>query len=117
VLLLAGGVGITPLRALFETLPGQVTLVYRARRADDLALHGELDAIAARRQAIVHFVVDEPARYSSPLTAQALAVLVPDLAAHDVFLCGPPGMTAAAIHALREAGVPARRIHHESFEF
>lgn len=117
VLLLAGGVGITPLRALFETLPGQVTLVYRARAADGLVLRDELDAIAARRRATVHYVVDEPAGYSSPLTARGLSALVPDLAAHDVYLCGPPGMARAAIAALRAAGVPARRIHHESFAF
>ncbi|HET6358057.1 ferredoxin reductase family protein [Streptomyces sp.] len=117
VLLLAGGVGITPLRTLFETLPGHVTLVYRARRPADLALRGELDAIAARRRATVQYVVDEPAACSSPLTARALSTLVPDLAAHDVYLCGPPGMAQAAIQALREAGVPARRIHHESFAF
>ncbi|MFE2476076.1 ferric reductase-like transmembrane domain-containing protein [Streptomyces sp. NPDC059389] len=117
VLLLAGGVGITPLRTLFETLPGHVTLVYRARRPEDLALRGELDAIAAHRRATVHYVVDEPAAYSSPLTAQGLTALVPDLAAHDVYLCGPPGMTQSAVRALREAGVPARRIHHESFAF
>ncbi|MFE2166578.1 ferric reductase-like transmembrane domain-containing protein [Streptomyces sp. NPDC059447] len=117
VLLLAGGVGITPLRTLFETLPGQVTLVYRARRPEDLALRGELDAIATHRRATVHYVVDEPAACSSPLTATALTALVPDLAAHDVYLCGPPGMASAATGALREAGVPARRIHHESFTF
>ncbi|MFD4758044.1 ferric reductase-like transmembrane domain-containing protein [Streptomyces sp. NPDC058439] len=117
VLLLAGGVGITPLRTLFETLPGQVTLVYRARRTDDLALRGEIDAIAAHRRATVHYVVDEPAGYSSRLTARGLTALVPDLAAHDVYLCGPPGMTQAAIQALRDAGVPARSIHHESFAF
>ncbi|GAA1376199.1 ferredoxin reductase family protein [Streptomyces beijiangensis] len=116
-LLLAGGVGITPLRTLFETLPGQVTLIYRARRADDLVLRGEIDTIAARRRAPVHYIVDEPAGHSSPLTARALTDLVPDLAAHDVYLCGPPGMAEAAFRALREAGVPARRIHHESFAF
>ncbi|MFE9817009.1 ferric reductase-like transmembrane domain-containing protein [Streptomyces sp. NBC_00236] len=117
VLLLAGGVGITPLRSLFETLPGQVTLVYRARRPDDLALRGEIDAIAARRQAAVHYLVDEPAERPSPLTAAGLSALVPDLASHDVYVCGPPGMTQTAKIALREAGVPARRIHHESFAF
>ncbi|MFI7341294.1 ferric reductase-like transmembrane domain-containing protein [Streptomyces sp. NPDC050085] len=117
VLLLAGGVGITPLRTLFETLPGPVTLVYRVRRVEDLALRAEIDAIAAHRRATVHYVVDEPARYSSPLTAQGLRSLVPDVAAHDVYLCGPPGMAQAATRALREAGVPARRIHHESFAF
>jgi ferredoxin-NADP reductase len=94
-----------------------VTLIYRARRSEDLALRGELDAIAEARGATVHYVVDEPVEYSSPLTARALGALVPDLAGHDVFLCGPPGMAQAAIRALRRAGVPRRRIHHESFEF
>jgi predicted ferric reductase len=117
VLLLAGGVGITPLRSLFETLPGEVTLVYRARSLDDLALRREIDAIAARRRASIHYVVDEPAERHSPLSARALSTLVPDLAAHEVYLCGPPGMSHAAIRALRDAGVPMRRIHHESFAF
>lgn len=117
ILLLAGGVGITPLRALFETLPGEVTLLYRARRPEDLALRAELDAIAATRGAVVHYVAGEPAAGRSPLTARALSALVPDLAAHEVYLCGPPGMTDTATGALRAAGVPRRHIHHESFEF
>ncbi|MFE3883040.1 ferric reductase-like transmembrane domain-containing protein [Streptomyces lydicus] len=117
VLLLAGGVGITPLRALFETLPGEVTLLYRARRPEDLALRAELDAIAAARGAAVHYSVGEPDGHATPLTARALKSLIPDLAAHDVYLCGPPGMTSAAWRALRGAGVPRHRIHHESFEF
>ncbi|WP_405944213.1 ferric reductase-like transmembrane domain-containing protein [Streptomyces sp. NBC_00932] len=117
VLLLGAGVGITPLRTLFETLPGRVTLVYLARRAEDLALRSELDAIAAHRHSVVHYVVDEPAHLSVPLTAEALARLVPGLAEHDVYLCGPPGMTETAVRSLREAGVPGRRIHHESFAF
>jgi ferredoxin-NADP reductase len=120
VLLLAGGVGITPLRALFETIParpGDLTLVYLARRPEDLALRGELDAIAAARGARVHYSVDTPAEYSLPLTGAALGSVVPDLREHDVYLCGPPGMAAAAHLALRAAKVPRRRIHHESFEF
>ncbi|MEV5505484.1 ferredoxin reductase family protein [Streptomyces orinoci] len=116
-LLLGGGVGITPLRALFETLPGEVTLLYRARRAEDLALRGELEAIAAARGARVHYAVDGPAGQAVPLTARSLQRLVPDLAEHEVYLCGPPGMTEAALRALRRAGVPGRRIHHESFAF
>jgi ferredoxin-NADP reductase len=120
VLLLAGGVGITPLRALFETIParpGDLTLVYLARRPEDLALRGELDAIAAARGARVHYSVDTPAKYALPLTAEALGSVVPDVREHDVYLCGPPGMAAAAQRALRAAKVPRRQIHHESFEF
>ncbi|WP_326623138.1 ferric reductase-like transmembrane domain-containing protein [Streptomyces decoyicus] len=117
VLLLGGGVGITPLRPLFETLPGEVTLVYFARRAEDLALRNELEDIAAARGAQVHYALGEGAGNSLPLTADALCDLIPDLASHDVYLCGPPGMTEAAKSALRGAGVPRRRIHHESFAF
>ncbi|WP_327687227.1 ferredoxin reductase family protein [Streptomyces sp. NBC_00467] len=117
VLLLAGGVGITPLRTLFETLPGEVTLVYYARSAEDLALGAELDEIAAVRGATVHCVLGGPHGSSVPLTAEALSELVPGLPAHDVYLCGPPGMTATAKSALREAGVPWHRLHHESFAF
>ncbi|MGQ4360359.1 hypothetical protein ACN6LD_000901 [Streptomyces sp. SAS_272] len=40
----------------------------------------------------------------------------PDLDAHDVYLCGPRGFTQDLYEALRAAGVPAHRIHHESFE-
>ncbi|CAM5644896.1 MULTISPECIES: ferredoxin reductase family protein [Streptomyces] len=116
-LLLAGGVGITPLLALFETLPGDVTLLYRAHRPQDLALRHEIDAIAVRRGATVHYVVDEPAGHASPVTAGALTALVPDIAERDVYVCGPPGMTSAAIPALRRAKVARRRIHHESFAF
>ncbi|MGI5326079.1 ferredoxin reductase family protein [Actinomadura nitritigenes] len=116
-LLLAGGVGITPLRTLFETLPGDVVLLYRARRPEDLALRGELDAIAAARGARVHYFVSEPAGYSLPLNGRALRDLVPDIRHRDVYVCGPPGMTDAAFTALKQAGVRRRHIRNESFEF
>ncbi|MEU9096806.1 ferredoxin reductase family protein [Streptomyces sp. NPDC048361] len=116
-LLLGGGVGITPLRALLETLPGDITLIYRARRPEDLALRGELDAVAAARGARVLYSVDEPATHCMPLTAAALLRYVPDLRERDVYLCGPPGMADAALHALSGAGVHRRRVHHESFAF
>lgn len=116
-LLLAGGIGITPLRALFESLPGDVVLLYRARRAADLAFREELDRLAAVRGARVHYSVSEFPGSVVPMTARALTRLVPDLADRDVYLCGPPRMTDAAGPALREAGVPRRRIHHESFAF
>lgn len=117
VLLLGGGIGIAPLRALFETLPGQVTLIYRARRTEDLALRDELDAIAAARGARVLYAVDGPGAQGLPLTRRALRGAVPDLAAHTVYLTGPPGMVATARHALRRAGVPRRNIRCESFGF
>ncbi len=117
VVLLAGGVGITPLRALFATLPGPVTLIYRASNTRDVVFREELDAIAAARGATVHYVIGSRAEMGGdPLSPRVLRSLAPGLDAQDVYVCGPPGMTSAAVKALRAAGVPKRSIHHESFE-
>ncbi|MEU6355827.1 ferredoxin reductase family protein [Streptomyces sp. NPDC047072] len=116
-LLIAGGVGVTPLRALFETLPGRVTLLYRARTAEDLALGGELEALARWRGARVRYLLNGPDGQRPRLTPELLrAAVEADLAGHDVYLCGPHGFAREAYEALRAAGVPDRRIHHESFE-
>ncbi|MFR9799305.1 ferric reductase-like transmembrane domain-containing protein [Streptomyces sp. MS06] len=115
-LLIAGGVGITPMRALFETLPGEVTLLYRARNRQDLALGGELEAVARWRGARVLYALNGPHGARPDLSAAALRSRVPDLAGHDVYLCGPHGFAQEVYAQLRAAGVPDRRIHHESFE-
>jgi predicted ferric reductase len=121
VLLLAGGVGITPLRALFQTIPaapGDLTLIYRSSRDSDVVFARELAEIAARRGARLHIVTGSRAALGAdPLSCAALTAAIPDLADHDVYLCGPDGMAGAAVRALRQAGVPRRHIHHESFEF
>ncbi|MFI9243898.1 ferric reductase-like transmembrane domain-containing protein [Streptomyces sp. NPDC053086] len=116
-LLIAAGVGVTPLRVLFETLPGEVTLLYRARGAEDLALGGELEAIARWRGARVLYALNGPEGQRPELTAESLRATVPGLRGHDVYICGPHTFARDVYEALRAAGVPDRRIHHESFEF
>lgn len=120
VLLLAGGIGITPLRALFEELPGRagdITLVYRASRPADVMFRAELAAIAERRGARVHYLLGSRAELGAdPLTSAGLMALVPDLRHHEAYVCGPPSMVQAAITGLRGAGVARQHIHHESFE-
>ncbi|MET7734265.1 ferredoxin reductase family protein [Streptomyces sp. NPDC005402] len=115
-LLIGGGVGITPLRALFETLPGEVSLLYRARTVEDLALGGELEAVARWRGAKVHYLLNGPQGQRPRITAESLRAAFPDLAGHDVYLCGPHGFARELYEELRAAGVPDGRIHHESFE-
>ncbi|QIQ06622.1 ferredoxin reductase family protein [Streptomyces liangshanensis] len=119
VLMIAGGAGITPMRALFETLPGEpgdLTLLYRAGKTEDLALWGELRRIASARGARLLYAVNGPDGVRPEITPQRLRELLPDIDDHDVYVCGPPGLASQSYEALRAAGVPARRIHHESFE-
>jgi predicted ferric reductase len=121
VLLIAGGVGITPLRALFQSItaaPGDLTLVYRASHDADIVFRTELEQLAERRDARVRFLVGRRADLGhDPLSAASLVANVPDLRHHDVFVCGPTGMTESVTKSLRAAGVPRRHIHNESFEF
>lgn len=121
VLLIAGGIGITPLRALLQTLPGDsgdITLLYRAGDDRDIVFREELAALARLRGATVHFLTGHRRGLGhDPLSAPVLAANISDLRARDVYVCGPDGMTAAVVAALREAKVPRGQIHHEIFEF
>ena len=118
VLLIAGGVGITPLRALFQTLPGDLTLLYRCGSDRDVVFRQELVDIATHRGARLHIVSGHRSQLGwDPLSTAALAANFPDLRNYDVYICGPDAMTAAAVSALRSAKVPSRQIHHETFAF
>jgi predicted ferric reductase len=119
VALIAGGVGITPIRALLEDMPGgpgDIAVVYRALREDDLILRAELDELASRRGAEIHYVVGDH-RDGDFLSAEHLLRLVPDIAARDVYVCGPPAMTEATRASLGRSGVPGRHIFTERFAF
>ncbi|SDO33192.1 Predicted ferric reductase [Klenkia soli] len=116
VLLIAGGVGITPMRALFESLPvapgEDLLLLYRARNRADVLFADELEDIAARRGIRLSYVLTGDPRLSDP---HALLHAVPDLADRDVYMCGSPGFTAAVRTCLREGGLPAGQLHEERF--
>jgi predicted ferric reductase len=117
VLLIAGGVGITPVRALMEDLHGDVVVLYRVVRSDDAIFLDELERIAAARGISFRLVAGDHATPEGArlLSADHLRELVPDVAARDVYVCGPPAMTDAIERNVRSAGVPASSVHVERF--
>jgi predicted ferric reductase len=121
LLLVAGGIGVAPIRAMAESFayrPGEVEFLYRTRNARDAALVGELRALARERGMSLHLLTgqrsDGTAR-SDPLGADAIRRLVPDAARRDVFLCGPDALIDHVRQALLKLGVPTERIHLEAF--
>jgi ferredoxin-NADP reductase/DMSO/TMAO reductase YedYZ heme-binding membrane subunit len=122
ILFIAGGVGITPIRAMFAALPkrmsGNITLLYRASHPRDVVFSRELNAIASDRQAALHYLIGSRQELGyDPLDAEHLLQTVPGLHRCEAYVCGPTGMTQATVNALVAAGVPRRRIHFESFDF
>ena len=117
VLLIAGGIGITPVRALLQRMQGDVIALYRVVTEADVIFRRELDELARETGAELHYVVgdhttDDGRRY---LTPQHLLELVPDITDREVYVCGPPALIDIVTRHVREAGVPRRHVHAERF--
>ncbi len=117
VLLIAGGIGITPIRALMEDMGGDVVVIYRVVDEQEIIFREELEQLAEQRDIRLLFVAGDHATSAGRqlLSGAHLRELVPDIAERQVYVCGPPAMTAALERNVRRADVPARFIHTEKF--
>lgn len=123
VLLLAGGLGIAPLRSLLFYLIrhrqqyGEITLMYGAKEPKVMLFREELAALAARGQLRLYLTVDFAPQ--EPAGSFSCAVgLLPDLLKGFSFdakrsyvaVCGPPPLYRCLMAELEKAGVEAERI-------
>ncbi len=115
---IAGGVGVAPflswLRALDGRLPHRVDFFYTA--AGEPPFADEIRGIARRHDSLHAHLIDTSV--DGRLTPeQVLAAADGHLRELSVFMCGPQGMLRTFQIQLRLAGVPARRIHREYFDW
>lgn len=117
-LLIAGGVGITPIRALLEESTGSVIVLYRVHTMAEAVLLAELEELAQARGGQVHVLTGRTGAGSppnAPFEPSQLSALVPDIVDRDVFVCGPPAMTSVVLRSLSALKVPGHQVHAERF--
>lgn len=126
VVLIGGGVGITPLMAAIRYLndiawPGEIFLVYGARSTEDFIFREELEYLQSRHHNLQVVATMSRAAGTAwmgpqgPITEELLTQAVPEITKRRVHLCGPPGMMEAMKKVLAELGVPNEQIKTEAF--
>jgi len=119
IVMVGGGVGITPIRALMDEFKNgvQLDVIYRASKKEDLVLKDELDYLVANSGGLtrVHYLVGS--RRDHPMNAQALKALVPRISDSDIYICGPGPLVETVKQAAQDLGVPKNRFHDESFSY
>ena len=120
VILVAGGLGIAPLRpAIYEILAkrahyGRVAILFGSRNPTDMLYRHELEEWRQRLDIEIEVTVDH-----ADAAWRGSVGVVPALVPRFVFdpdetfalVCGPEVMMRFTVGALRHAGVPANRIY------
>jgi len=119
VVWVAAGIGVTPVRAMLEEHgpdDGPADMVVRASSDTQAPLIEEIRALSADRDVNLHVLTGPRGEgWASADHPATLTDLVPDAAARDIYVCGPPAWSDAVEADARAAGCPARSIHRERF--
>ena len=126
--LVAGGVGITPMMSMLRTLADEgdkrpVLLFYGSKTWEEITFREELEALQARLAlTVVHVLENPPEGWTGERGFITAAVfkrhLPPGYANHEYFICGPGVMMDAIENALGgELRVPLSKYHSERYSF
>src|SRR6478609_3628459 len=125
--LIAGGIGITPMMSMIRTLADRgdqrpLVLLYGSRDWESVTFREELEALKSRLAlTVVHVLSEPPPGWTGEqgrITAEVFRRhLPPPYADHEYFICGPDVMMDAIEAALGEMKVPLAKYHSERYSF
>jgi NAD(P)H-flavin reductase/hemoglobin-like flavoprotein len=123
LLLVAGGTGVAPFKAMIEGLIGwnvsrSVHLFVGARRAEDLYQLGGLLRLAERYPwlTVIGAVSDDPTFPGRRGLISDVAAMAGNWTRHQVYVSGSAPMIRATVAALRQRQVPIEQIRHDPLE-
>lgn len=126
IVLLSGGVGITPMMSIARYLtegswPGDIYFLYTCRTPDDYIFADKMPSLErANPKLHVSVTISRPdgtnwTGFRGRMTKEWLSQVVPNIASRRVHLCGPVSMMDSAKSLLAELGLPADHLKTEAF--
>lgn len=115
-LFVAGGIGITPIRAILESIGGRADaiLLYANKTERDIALLSELEGSGVK---IIHVLSGQPDYQGEKgfINGALTSRVVSDFKDRSVFICGPMPMMMSIRKDLISLGSSKSDIHFEEF--
>ncbi len=125
--LIAGGIGVTPMMSMIRTLADRgdkrpVILLYASKDWESITFRKDLETLKARLNLMTVYVLKNPpiawTGKQGYITAEMFKRhLPPPYETHEYFICGPDVMMDAIENALKELGVPLSKYHSERYSF
>ncbi len=127
LVLIGGGIGLTPLLSMLNSIvaaesPRETWLLYSVRDDREHIMRAHLESIArAHPNVHLHVFYSRPAReidgadiHIGRIDLGAMQQLIPPKT-YDFYVCGPPAMMDSVTRGLEAWGVPVDRVHTEAF--
>jgi len=124
IVMLAGGVGITPFRSICRyatdtKLASSIILLYGCRNEDEIAFKAELEEMQRQNPNLkVVFVLNEASsQWKGPvgfITAELVKTQISNYKERMFYVCGPPGMVKAMENLATSMGLPPSQLKLEA---
>lgn len=121
VLLIAGGIGITPIRSLMEEMLKKgkdIVLLYANRTKEDIVFKNEIDKLAEVYNAKVVYILSHEPEYAGEqgyIDLEKIKQYAPDVLDRELYLCGPVPMMSELLDVVKTIGLSHRQVHYEKF--